>query len=611
MSNFKFRFLFSLFLCAIFVGTVWIDSADAKRGGSRSYSSSRSKSFSSSKRASKARATRSSRSYSKKATSKRSYGNSRNSSKSKYGSSRTSSSGSKYSSSRKVTPAKATASTASTQGKSKYGSSRTKSSSKAVTKKPVTAQGSKGNYSNRKSSTQRQKPKALTQNKKAQRVQQKYKSQKAQKSYAAYKKKSSGFKKKNPVKMSRTQTRKSPFYKKSSSYSRSNRSNRSYFDRRDSYYSGYQAPSYVMMGSPSYGALDGMFLGMMLSNAMHTPSYAQTYYHNQNSPGMQAWRSEMNELAKDNAELRGQLASLDNQVNGMQGTKRQPGYLPEGVDPDLVMSPDAAAQVLPQFNMCTALPTGNYHVFGNMMRSMAQNVEINLITTSGSLENLAKLDSGVCDGALAQADAYWLYAERNPATKLAFERIPDIYKEYGLFYCNRDSGVDDVDDLEEVAGKTLYVGAEGSGGEVMWANIVKEDDEFGVTTVKKMGGNAALMAMKSNKKSCGLYVSAGNSQFMKDLIKHSKWAKLVPATDGAFDEAEDPEGKRLYKFETIPSSTYGELQGGWLSSVETITVSADFLVSKAWIKRNGNTAYDGVIGTVLDVQPEFLAHVGQ
>lgn len=612
----KIRNLARLFtfltVCSV-MGVIYADYADAKRGySSRSYSSGGSRSFSfgsSSSKSYKSRRSSSRGSYSKSSSRNKGYSNPSRSSAKKYSRSRHSQSASRpankgYSSGKSPTRGKSYSS-----GRSDKVGTGGKSYSSTGGGKKVT--GTKGAYSSRGSTKGASKPKALQKSGKAQRVAQKYKSKKAKQSYSAYKQKEAAkYQRKNPVNLSRTQARSSAFYRNASRNSRNRQSDRGYFERRDSLYSGYNPPTYVMMGSPAYGSLDAMFLGMALQNAM-TPSYAGMFYHNQNSAEMRAWRSEMNELATDNAELRGQLAALDRQVEKMEGTPKQPGYIPEGVDPDLVLSPDAAAQVLPEFRMCTALPTGNYQVFGELLRNLSNDFEVTLVNTSGSLENLAKVDKKECDGALSQADAYWLYAEKNQATKLAFERVPNIYKEYGLFYCHRDGPVDDVDDLEEVAGKTLYVGPDGSGGEVMWANIVKEDDEFGVTKVQKMGGNAALASIKSNKNACGLFVSAGKSQFMKNLAKNSKWLKLVPATDNDFDEAEDPEGQKLYEFTDIPGGTFDGLQDSWFGGITTIAVKTDFIVAKSWIKRNGSARYDALIGTVLDAQEQFLQQIGQ
>ena len=102
-------------------------------------------------------------------------------------------------------------------------------------------------------------------------------------------------------------------------------------------------PSYVVAGRPSYGAYAAAFLGgALLANIMQ-PSYAQWAYSHSNDPGYQAWRTDMEKQAADNADLRAKLATLDDQVNQLKA-KNAPvtEALPSDVDPALVVAPQTA-----------------------------------------------------------------------------------------------------------------------------------------------------------------------------------------------------------------------------------------------------------------------------
>ena len=108
----------------------------------------------------------------------------------------------------------------------------------------------------------------------------------------------------------------------------------------------YSPPAYVVHFAPSYGIWDSPFLMMMLLN-MGTH---EMYYHHMDDPGMQAWRRDVERQAQDNAELRAKVNQLDQEVAQMkaQGVRRDPNYVPPGMDKDVMLSD----RVLPQQNVC-------------------------------------------------------------------------------------------------------------------------------------------------------------------------------------------------------------------------------------------------------------------
>ncbi|GEM_PF-3125258 len=113
-----------------------------------------------------------------------------------------------------------------------------------------------------------------------------------------------------------------------------------YYTYRDSYYSsrGWFVPSYAYHSYPSFGLWDGVFLWALLSHSTG-PGF---YYNNWSDPGVQAWRREAENQAKDNAELRQQLKDLDAKVEDMKktGVAAKPGTLPEGVDDSVAYAAD-------------------------------------------------------------------------------------------------------------------------------------------------------------------------------------------------------------------------------------------------------------------------------
>jgi hypothetical protein len=132
-----------------------------------------------------------------------------------------------------------------------------------------------------------------------------------------------------------------------------------YQNRRNVYYQSYRPPVYVHYGYPqyrsSYGMYDAMFMWMMLDR-MNDDNYRRMYYHHQNDPAFQEWRTEANRLSADNAELRAKLAQMDAQTAQLQGQPQDPNYVPQGVDPAVMLSDDTAKQTFAQAEVQQPVP---------------------------------------------------------------------------------------------------------------------------------------------------------------------------------------------------------------------------------------------------------------
>ena len=115
-----------------------------------------------------------------------------------------------------------------------------------------------------------------------------------------------------------------------------------YFHRRAIFYDsyGYTPPTYIYDLSPSYGMWDARFLAFMLDRIVRTrdKQYVLFYYNNMKDQGLKRWRNHVNKLAAKNAELKDQLAILDQEVARLNGTPQHLGYIPEEVG-DVALSP--------------------------------------------------------------------------------------------------------------------------------------------------------------------------------------------------------------------------------------------------------------------------------
>jgi len=114
-----------------------------------------------------------------------------------------------------------------------------------------------------------------------------------------------------------------------------------YYHRRAVFYDtyGYVPPAYFYNLRPSYGLWDARFLGFMLWRLAFDQEYALMYYDHMGEPEFIQWRQEMDGLAADNADLREQLAVLNQRVAQLEGTPRNAAYVPEAAG-DVALSPD-------------------------------------------------------------------------------------------------------------------------------------------------------------------------------------------------------------------------------------------------------------------------------
>lgn len=107
-----------------------------------------------------------------------------------------------------------------------------------------------------------------------------------------------------------------------------------YYNSPSGYHYHYDVPTYYHPYHPMYGAWNGFFLGMLLSNALQ-PSYYNWAYSHYNDPGYIAWHQDMEQQAQNNAELRAQLSQLDNKVDSLRAQNTpKTNALPDGMSND-------------------------------------------------------------------------------------------------------------------------------------------------------------------------------------------------------------------------------------------------------------------------------------
>jgi len=97
---------------------------------------------------------------------------------------------------------------------------------------------------------------------------------------------------------------------------------------------------------PNYGIFDSSFLTGMMVGAIGTGLHDRATWmaSQQHQPWYPQYRADLEQQAKDNAELRARLDEMDREINIIRAQNKvpqQPQNLPQGVDPTMAISPEA------------------------------------------------------------------------------------------------------------------------------------------------------------------------------------------------------------------------------------------------------------------------------
>ena len=385
-----------------------------------------------------------------------------------------------------------------------------------------------------------------------------------------------------------------------------------HYQQRDGWYrsQGYKPPGYVFNTSPSFGMFDTIFLFWMLNNISNR-NVAATAYHHSDDPGFQKWRQEAENLAKDNSDLKGKLGEMDKQIKSMEGTPKDPAYLPKGVPPDVALSSSVLASKKPEkpvLKFATGQTGGWYDKFGTLFKQDATGLDVKTIKTTGSLENLKLISSGEADLAIVQSDILALIDKKLPGTNLISEQAT-LYPEYAQLIANRDGGIKSLKDIDPKR-DLVYIGPKGSGTALTWEALCELEPKYKGIPVKNADYFSALAAVEKDPKALMFFVGGLNSDFLKKAeqdAKRSGKLRLAVVDDPSFKGKVDKHNNPIYKLTDISSTIYPSLQKGWIwgSDVKTLAVQAVLVLRTDWAKKYGPGSMDSLSLAILEAKPDI------
>jgi TRAP-type uncharacterized transport system substrate-binding protein len=146
----------------------------------------------------------------------------------------------------------------------------------------------------------------------------------------------------------------------------------------------------------------------------------------------------------------------------------------------------------------------------------------------------------------------------------------------------------------------IMIGKNGSGAAITWDNWVLEDSDYGtVETVYEAPTGSGLLKLVNNTNQCALFVAGLGGKTMLDVDKATAGSLvLADANDNDFNDSTDPQGNKIYTWAEIPKKTYGNLQAGRWSAVDTVKQDAVLVASTKWIEANP-TVLDELATVVL------------
>lgn len=348
----------------------------------------------------------------------------------------------------------------------------------------------------------------------------------------------------------------------------------------------YQQPdSSRRSGGFSWGtAAAGAAAGFLLSNLLNQSASASDldeYRRHYNDPAARAWREEQQTRAATDPDLKRRFDELENRVQAAAPS------------PTPAAAPSTQKQA-PVARLCSGMPQGAYAMAANLLN---RNIPMDVVQTSGSLENLDAVREGRCDVGFAQRDVVVT------GTGQVLKTSSDFMLEALMLMCNTRGAPASLAELK--AGSRIAVPS-GTGAEATWKilqeHLPKLKDSL---LVEALTPSEAIALASSNQADCAFLVTHPDSGILSfaDLDDH---LRLVPIKEQDFKPlSNNPEWTNLYQPVSIAGRRFKHLAStNWIDGYAIETV---LLVNDDW-RQAHRSDYDrilrgvGVIRTRLEGQ---------
>jgi TRAP transporter TAXI family solute receptor len=258
----------------------------------------------------------------------------------------------------------------------------------------------------------------------------------------------------------------------------------------------------------------------------------------------------------------------------------------------------------------TGTTSGVYYEYGSRLRTeLAEDMphlNVDLTSSNGSQENVARVAEGQADFTIAAADAVATYEAQHPGSAARLRGVARLYDDYVQLVVPRDS---DVQSLADLKGKTVATGLPRSGVRLIANRVLK----------------AAGLAPGKDITAVSEGIDTGPEQLKQGKIDAFFWSGGVPTAGleqlaGSFTFRfvpidveivakmhEQDDATSYYRATNMPESAYPTIQNG--STVATIAVS-NLLMTRTdvdprlteWLTRTVIKSRDGIGAHVHSAQ---------
>jgi TRAP transporter TAXI family solute receptor len=230
--------------------------------------------------------------------------------------------------------------------------------------------------------------------------------------------------------------------------------------------------------------------------------------------------------------------------------------------------------------LSTGTPTGVYQKYGVLLRNAIAkdlpNLDVRLLNSDGSQENVRRVATGKADFTIAAADAVEAYmlADKPGATRL--RGCARLYDDYVHLVVPRSSPIQSVADLK---GRTVAVGPGGSGVRLIADHVLKAaglDPQTDITPLSD--GIGTMPGLLKQQRADAFFWSGGLPTGAITELSKSFGIRLVPIGGDLVAKLHAQGGpSRYYRAAVMPADAYPSTDGG--SSVQTLAV-ANLLVTR-------------------------------
>ncbi|MEU8653907.1 TAXI family TRAP transporter solute-binding subunit [Streptomyces sp. NPDC048737] len=250
----------------------------------------------------------------------------------------------------------------------------------------------------------------------------------------------------------------------------------------------------------------------------------------------------------------------------------------------------------------TGTTSGVYHEYGSRLRTeLAEDMpdlDVNLTTSNGSQENVARVATGQADFTIAAADAVETYEREHRDAVARLRGVARLYDDYVQLVVPRDSDVRTVADLK---GRTVATGLPRSGVRLIAERVLRAagvDPAKDIRAVSE-GIDTGPERLKQRKIDA-FFWSGGVPTAGLERLADGFTFRFVPidaALVAKMHQQDDATG--YYRATNMPESAYPIIQNG--STVPTIAVS-NLLVTRTdvdprlteWLTRTVIKSRDGI-----------------